>query len=618
MSDALLLVERVRNTIALGESHFREFKSALEGPPQAKKSRPTKHICAEIGEALVAFANADGGELLIGVEDNGQITGVPHSTEDIEKLLQAHRTHVYEKHALPLLNATTVELDEKTLLFFSVQKGTTEVYQLPDGRCVCRRDKATVPETPNQILFDRQEIKSREYDRLFVDGAKVVDLDTDLLETMADAFLKGLSVERYLQQIGLAEYANNGIRLRRAATLLFGKDIQRWHSRSQVRVIKVSGTELKSGDHYNVQSDEIVQGNIFQLLTKSWDVLRPFLAYKTEFGTDARFEQKYLYPEGACREALVNAIAHRDYCSQNGVEVYIFNDRMEIRSPGAILSTLTLQDLSQLQGVHESRNSMISRVLRENKFMRELGEGMRRMFELMEQNELDKPTIQSDFAAFSITLPNKSVFSVQQEQWISLFDKASLSPLQKKIVAAGVNGRDLSPSEIYQAMNTDDRDTYDREVTGLRQSNILIEAISNASANWLAKQQKIPKSQIPRFKIQVPVDVPTVSGPSNRFSDVDASRAVYISNLPLDLKIEDLKQLFEKCGNIERVHVPKVGHGHLIQGFGFIAFSDSMSAAQAIQVLDKTEFGGRIIAVEQYAVRNESRGRRGGRGRGRR
>jgi ATP-dependent DNA helicase RecG len=67
--DILLVADRVKNTITLGESHFREFKSALEGLSQAKRPRPPRQICSDIAEALVAFANADGGELLIGVED---------------------------------------------------------------------------------------------------------------------------------------------------------------------------------------------------------------------------------------------------------------------------------------------------------------------------------------------------------------------------------------------------------------------------------------------------------------------------------------------------------------------------------------------------------------------
>ena len=93
------------------------------------------------------------------------------------------------------------------------------IYQLPDGRCVRRKDKSTLPASVDQIQFERQEIKSREYDSQFVDGAIVTDLDVKLLQGIADQYIKGLSVERYLQQIGLAEYAQNGLRLKKAALL---------------------------------------------------------------------------------------------------------------------------------------------------------------------------------------------------------------------------------------------------------------------------------------------------------------------------------------------------------------------------------------------------------------
>jgi ATP-dependent DNA helicase RecG len=266
--------------------------------------------------------------------------------------------------------------------------------------------ESTLP--TDKVRFERQEIKSREYDSQFVDGANVTDLDVRLLQGTANQYIKGLSVERYLQQIGLAEYAQNGLRLRRAALLLFAKDIDRWHPRCQVRFLKVAGNDLEAGEKYNVVSDDTVKGNIFELVIKSWEHLRSYLAYKTEFGADAKFIQKYIYPEDAVRETILNATAHRDYSIANPIEIYIFNDRMEIKSPGALLSNLTVSNLYQLEGSHESRNALIAKVLRENEFMRELGEGMKRIFDLMRQQDLVKPELYSNGLWFRITLSNKA------------------------------------------------------------------------------------------------------------------------------------------------------------------------------------------------------------------
>lgn len=407
MEDILRIAERIKNTLVLGESHFREFKTALEGKPGHKKPRLLKSICIDIGEALVAFANADGGEVLIGVEDDATITGVPHSDGDVETMLNAVNTHVYQGQKLPLSIASRLSIDGKTVLYFSVNKGTTMIYQLPDGRCVRRKDKATMPASVDQIQFERQEIKSREYDSQFVDGATVTDLNIKLLQGIADQYIKGLSVERYLQQIGLAEYGLNGLRLKRAALLLFAQDIDRWHPRCQVRFLTVHGNTLEAGEKYNVITDETVKGNIFDLVFSAWERLKSFISYKTEFDSNARFTQKYLYPEDAVREAILNAIAHRDYSISNAIEVFIYYNRIEIKSPGALLSTLTIKNLYELEGSHESRNPLIARVLRENQLMRELGEGLKRIFHLMEEQALAKPELYTNGLWFRVTLFNK-------------------------------------------------------------------------------------------------------------------------------------------------------------------------------------------------------------------
>lgn len=609
MADSLLLHERVKNTIQLGESHFREFKSALEGPEHNKKPRLTKKICTDIGEALVAFANADGGELLVGIEDNGFISGIPHSTEDINQMLAAPETHVHPDSVLPLSTAAQINLEGKIVLFFSVMKGTTEVYQLPDGRCVRRKDKSTMPETVTKILFDRQEVRSREYDRNFVDGATVSDLDVQFVQNLANEYLRGLSVERYLQQIGVAEYAMNGLRLRMAALLLFAKDIQRWHPRSQVRILRVAGTEIESGERYNAISDESVQGNIFDLVVKSWEKLRPFLAYKTEFGSDAKFEQKYIYPELACREALVNAIAHRDYGIHNGIDVFIFDDRMEIKSPGALLSTITVQDLEELRGAHESRNALIARVLRENNLMRELGEGMKRMFELMEQSELDQPKLHTDKNSFRVTLPHKSVFTARQEQWLLMFQQFNLTTLQKKIMVLGMEDREISPADIYKAMNTNDRNTYDNEVTALRKAQILIEIRTNPAATNYARSNKIPKSEVPRFKVQIPgmaVTAPAATRkpkPAPKLYQTDPDRCVFLTNLPQNITTQEVNELFGSYGQVERVDLPIDHETGTLRGFGFVCFEASQSAREVIQQLNGYEIRGRLIVVKKYTPR---------------
>jgi ATP-dependent DNA helicase RecG len=249
--DALLLGDRIRRTLDLGESQFREFKSAFDGPPGSKKARDPRAVSKDIAETLVAFANADGGELLVGVEDDGQLTGISYSQETAQKLLDAPRTGIHPETPLESPIARRVTVQGREILYFSVEKGTRSVVQTSDGRCLQRKDLENRPVSFGGLQFERQEQISREYDRQFVDGANVTDLDTSLV-TKVSAQIGGMSIEKCLQYLGLAVYGSSILRLQRAALLLFAREVQRWHPRCQVRVFRVPGTELKTGTDYEI------------------------------------------------------------------------------------------------------------------------------------------------------------------------------------------------------------------------------------------------------------------------------------------------------------------------------------------------------------------------------
>ncbi|MCR9166610.1 MAG: ATP-binding protein [Phaeodactylibacter xiamenensis] len=458
-----------------------------------------------VAEALVAFANADGGAILIGVEDDGTISGLPNNPEKYEAIAEQYRDLIIDHEYLPIELSTRLILEEDvSILYFQVSKATNKIFQLSDGRCVIRKDKQTVPVSFDQISFERQEIISREYDRVFVDGATVDDLDLSLIKSMSNEYLPGLSAEYYLQQIGLAEFEAVELRFKRAALLLFAKNINKWHPRCQIRIIEVNGIVLKSGREYNVKNDETISGNIFELLSAGWNRIKPYLAYKTEFGENAVFEQKFSYPEEAIREAIVNAITHRDYSLNNGIEFYIYSNRIELVSPGRLLSTISIESLRNQEGNHESRNSNIANTLREHKIVRELGEGMRRIYEVLMQNEMDLPILEETRNSFKITFNNSSIYTDKELTYLKLFDSFDLSNNQKKIVLLGMKNKEISPNDIYSAMNTNDRNTYDREVTVLRNNKILKSVRTNQEATNLARKNRIAKNKIGRFKIAIP------------------------------------------------------------------------------------------------------------------
>ncbi|MEA2392396.1 MAG: ATP-dependent helicase RecG [Solirubrobacteraceae bacterium] len=336
-----------------------------------------------------------------------------------------------------------------------------------------RRDRESVPVPTEHIRFERQERLSREYDREFVDGGDPGVLDLETVERIGEQVAPGLSSEKVLQLLDLAEFSGPGVRLRRAAVLLLAKDVAHWHPRCEVRILRASGSDLKTGREYNVVSDTHVVGCILELLTKAWEEIRPYLI-ETRLGPDGRFEEQVRYPEDACREALTNAIAHRDYSIEGrAIEVYVFDDRLEIRSPGALLSTVTIEGIRSLQGIHQSRNTIIARTLRELGYMREMGEGFRRIFQLMRAHDLVEPSLSADNQSFVVALQHRSVFSEEDQRWIAAYEHFELERDEEKVLLLGRTGAPLSVQQIMDAVDLVDTEDYRALIERLQQKGLI-------------------------------------------------------------------------------------------------------------------------------------------------
>ena len=498
----LLIQERLKNDLTLGESHFREFKSALHGPDR-KNRRKVSDVAKDIGETLVAFANADGGTLIVGAEDDGTISGLSYAEDDIAVLRNAPKSHVHPDTPLSGVRAHLASMEGKTVLVFSVQKGTQYTHLTSDGRCLQRRDTDTIPVSSEQIEFERHEQLSREYDQQWVDGASVSDLNMDLLNRITETVSPGLSQEKCLQFLGLAEFDQEALRLRRAALLLFASDIRKWHPRSEIRLLQVSGLELLTGSDYNVIRDETHDGNVLELLSEVWEHVRQFLIQKQLAGGIFQFHTSY--PEDACREAFVNAVAHRDYSIEGRpIEILVFNDRLEIRNPGRLLSTVKLSELRRGAGVHDSRNTYIARVLRELGYMQEMGEGIRRISALMNGHEMAPPKINSVDRSFLMSFSQRNIFSPHEQRWLDAFQGFDLSREEKLIVLLGRGGKLISTSQIWEILDLVDTDEYRRIIEMLQTKGLLSSQVTRGAAGSIARRQGIGPREVPRFAIRTP------------------------------------------------------------------------------------------------------------------
>ena len=312
-----------------------------------------------------------------------------------------------------------------------------------------------------------------------------------------------MSAEKCLQSLGLAEFAGDSLRLRTAAFLLFASDVRRWHPRSEIRILRIAGTELLTGVEYNVEQDESYPGNALQLLSVGWELIRQYLVQKRLAGGTFQFQTAY--PEDACREALVNAIAHRDYSIEGrAIEVLVFNDRLEVRNPGRLLSTINLTDLKRGVGFHDSRNTYVARVLRELGYMQEMGEGIRRIQALMNGYELAPADIASADHTFTITLSHKNVFNPTEQRWLDAFSDFNLSREEKLIVLLGRGRRLISAAQIWETLEIVDTEEYRQIVERLQTKGLWSSQITSQAARIAARRQGISPREVPRFAIRSP------------------------------------------------------------------------------------------------------------------
>lgn len=185
-----------------------------------------------------------------------------------------------------------------------------------------------------------------------------------------------------------------------AAILLFGSKPQRYHRTAETKCVHCHGTEYRRP----FASQQIYSGDLFEQA----DLARDFVLAKINRAVGTRATSitapaTYELPPDAVSEAIVNAIAHRDYYSNASVEVRLFADRLEVWNPGTMPGTLTLDDLRE---AHPSvpNNPLIAESLYLTRYIEKAGSGTERMIELCREAALPEPSFELRAGSFVITL----------------------------------------------------------------------------------------------------------------------------------------------------------------------------------------------------------------------
>ena len=349
----------------------------------------------DLAQHISAFANADGGTLVIGISDKKRtLEGVDSCGADrINEFINAPKDCCrpmphYQEEFVEIINENG---DQDRLLLLHIEPSVDRVIRTSNDRTYLRigdKSKEMLGENLRNLEYAKG---SRHFEDELHPYATIDDLDESLIDAYKER-IGAADVDSYhvLSARGFIQNKDGVECLTNAAVLLFAKNILKFNMNCRIRFIRVDGREMQVGDKYNVVKDKSIDEPILRLVNeaKSFiaDQLRSFT--RQEHGS-GRFVENPEYPEFPWVEGIINAVAHRDYAASGQfILVSMFDDRLEIESPGRFPYIVTADNITHTRF---SRNKTISRVMTEFEWVRELNEGVKKIYSDMAEAGLPAP-----------------------------------------------------------------------------------------------------------------------------------------------------------------------------------------------------------------------------------
>lgn len=407
-----MLKSELLELVANGESTLVEFK---------RDDLRAEQLAREI----VALVNSHGGRVLLGVEDDGTLVGIQR--KDLEHwVMDTVFSRYVHPWILPSYEEVEVE-DGVRVAVITVTQGSAKPYVVRHGgreEIYIRMGSTSRRATREQQarLFATGGLIHTE--TLPVSGSKLSDLSEArltnyLLGIMGDHERPGDDgawVQRLTQLGFMTEVEDSGPVCTISGLVLFGLRPRRLLRQAGVRWMAFEGDEKS----YNALDDAVIDAPLVGLWEDtpgSSDLLeeglfetfleriRPFVSDEAgETGESFRRDRSWHYPVEALREAVVNAVAHRDWTRANEVEVVRYNNRLEVISPGALQNSMTVDKM--VGGQRSPRNPIIVEVLRDYGYVDARGMGVRRkIIPLIREASGKEPVFEATEDALTVTLP---------------------------------------------------------------------------------------------------------------------------------------------------------------------------------------------------------------------
>jgi ATP-dependent DNA helicase RecG len=442
-----------------------------------------------LAKYLSAFGNGpavDGGVLAIGIEKDGSISGCSRLSQgqlsDVESCGQNNCPD--GRFISRRLAAVNSKGDEDFIVIVRISYVDDKVVQLTDGTAFERLGDQTIKLTEEKKQEKRIDKGERSFEQepcglLYPDDFDPVKIGKfcNLVKRNVES-TEEHSNEEILQSAHLARLRGSTLVCNNACALLFANDPQSVFPGSYIHFLRYDGTEAKSGREYNVIKDRLISGTVVDIIKETASLIDNSLREFTEF-RDGKFVTVPEYPRDAWYEMLVNAVVHRSYHIKSApIFVRVFDDRMEIESPGGFMPQITPESIV---GMHRPRNLFLMLTLREYGEVRCISEGTRRMVAEMEHASLPPPEFrQLRSGSFSVicTLRNNVADrsnSLDSEAYRSLGEAIAfgLDTEERKIVNYVMQHGKMNVSDALRIMKTTRWHTAEKTMLGLVDRGVL-------------------------------------------------------------------------------------------------------------------------------------------------
>jgi ATP-dependent DNA helicase RecG len=372
-----------------------------------------REYVADINKTVVAFANTSGGNIYIGIDDDGTPVGVSNIDETILRVTNTIRDTIKPDVTL-FVNPAFEEIGGKNIVVLNVQRGTACPYYLaskgirPEG-VYLRQGASTVPASEAAIVKMIRETNGEEYEEL-----RSLNQDLTFIEAKKEFEIANISFGKaQMKTLGLI--SSDGLYSNLALLL----------SDQCVHTIKLAVFEGATKSIFKDRHE--CTGSLLAQLNDAFAYIDRYNRTRAEFSGIHRIDKRD-YPVEAVREALLNSIVHREYAFSGSILISIFYDRIELVSLGGLVKGISYDDI--MLGASILRNRNLANVFYRLKLIEAYGTGMPKIIESYHEYSV-KPQIEVTDNAFKITLPNlnekyqgKEVLTQNEQKVLSMFDES--------------------------------------------------------------------------------------------------------------------------------------------------------------------------------------------------